>query len=131
LYSTRFENPAIPSEARNLPRRFNAKTEKNLTPRGRCRTVLSLHWNDRLKSPVPAKESGRQQLELRRILERAKGTLQQRYNLNEQEAYLCLRNESRRLRRPIRELAEAILLVEGLGQVEAAADGKSRGSTPE
>ena len=58
----------------------------------------------------------KQQLEDRKIIERAKGVLQQRYNLNEQEAYQRLRNESRRTRKPLRELAEAILMVENLGQ---------------
>ncbi len=60
----------------------------------------------------------RRQLELRKLVERAKGILQQRYNLTEQEAYQRLRNESRRLRRPIRELVEAVLLADSLGQGE-------------
>jgi uroporphyrinogen-III synthase len=58
----------------------------------------------------------RQQLEERKLVERAKGILQQRFNLSEDEAYQRLREESRRLRRSIREVAEAVLLVEGLGQ---------------
>ncbi len=58
----------------------------------------------------------RQQLETRKVVERAKGILQTRYKLTEQEAYQRLRSESRRLRRPVRELAEAVLLVEELGQ---------------
>jgi uroporphyrinogen-III synthase len=58
----------------------------------------------------------RQQLEERKMVERAKGILQLRFNLSEDEAYGRLREESRRLRRSIREVAEAVLLVEGLGQ---------------
>jgi signal transduction protein with GAF and PtsI domain len=58
----------------------------------------------------------RQQLEERKIVERAKGILQQRFGLSEEEAYQRLRDESRRLRRSIREVSEAVLLVEGLGQ---------------
>lgn len=54
------------------------------------------------------------ELETRKLVERAKGILQLKYNLSEEEAYQRLRNESRRLRRPMRELAEAILLVESL-----------------
>jgi len=54
----------------------------------------------------------RRQLETRKLVERAKGILQARHNLTEQAAYLRLRNESRRLRRPMRELAEAIILAE-------------------
>jgi uroporphyrinogen-III synthase len=58
----------------------------------------------------------RRELEQRKLVERAKGVLQQMYNLTEQEAYQRLRNESRRLRRPIHELAETVLLVDGLGR---------------
>jgi len=58
----------------------------------------------------------RRQLETRKIVERAKGILQYRHNLTEEEAYLRLRNESRRLRRPMRELAEAIILSEDLSR---------------
>ncbi len=55
-------------------------------------------------------------LEVRKLVERAKGLLQQRHNLSEEEAYLRLRNESRRLRRPMRDLAEAIILAEDLSR---------------
>lgn len=54
----------------------------------------------------------KRQLEARKLVERAKGILQSKYNLTEEEAYLRLRNESRRLRRPMRDLAEAIILAE-------------------
>jgi AmiR/NasT family two-component response regulator len=36
--------------------------------------------------------------------------------LSEEEAYQRLRDESRRLRRTIRDVSEAVLLVENLGQ---------------
>jgi two-component system, response regulator PdtaR len=62
----------------------------------------------------------RQQLETRKLVERAKGILQTRYKLTEQQAYNRLRDESRRQRRPLRELAEAVLLVEDLGQGDAS-----------
>ena len=58
----------------------------------------------------------RQQLEERKLIERAKGVLQQRFALSEEEAYQRLRDESRRLRRSVRDISEAVLLVEGLGQ---------------
>ena len=58
----------------------------------------------------------RRQLETRKVVERAKGILQHRHGLTEEEAYLRLRNESRRLRRPMRELAEAIILSEDLSR---------------
>jgi len=53
-------------------------------------------------------------LEERKVVERAKGILQHRHNFTEEEAYLNLRNESRRLRRSMRDLAEAIILAEEL-----------------
>jgi signal transduction protein with GAF and PtsI domain len=64
----------------------------------------------------------KRQLETRKVVERAKGILQQRYSLTEEEAYLRLRNESRRLRRPMKELAEAIILAEDLSRQSQAAE---------
>ncbi len=58
----------------------------------------------------------KRQLETRKLVERAKGILQYKHNLTEEEAYLRLRNESRRLRRPMRDLAEAIILAEDLSR---------------
>lgn len=61
----------------------------------------------------------KRQLETRKLVERAKGILQYKFNLTEEEAYLRLRNESRRLRRPMRDLAEAIILTEDLARKSA------------
>lgn len=58
----------------------------------------------------------KRQLETRKLVERAKGILQSKYKITEEEAYLRLRNESRRLRRPMRDLAEAIILSEDLSR---------------
>ena len=67
-------------------------------------------------------EEMKRQLETRKLVERAKGIMQTRNKLTEEEAYLRLRNESRRLRRPMRELAEAIILAEDLSRkAESAA----------
>src|SRR5713101_709242 len=63
----------------------------------------------------------KRQLEARKLVERAKGILQSKYNLTEEEAYLRLRGESRRLRRPMRDLAEAIILAEDIGAGAATA----------
>jgi uroporphyrinogen-III synthase len=60
--------------------------------------------------------SVKRQLEDRKVVERAKGILQQKYGTTEEDAYFRLRNQSRRLRRPMRELAEAIILAEDLGK---------------
>lgn len=58
----------------------------------------------------------KRQLETRKVVERAKGILQHRYRLTEEESYLRMRNESRRLRRPMKDLAEAIILAEDLAR---------------
>jgi len=68
----------------------------------------------------------RRQLETRKLVERAKGILQYKYNLTEEEAYLRLRNESRRLRRPMRDLAEAIILSEDLARKAMEPGGMDR-----
>jgi uroporphyrinogen-III synthase len=63
----------------------------------------------------------KRQLETRKLVERAKGILQFKFQLTEEEAYLRLRNESRRLRRPMRDLAEAIILTEDLSRKSSGA----------
>jgi len=66
----------------------------------------------------------KRQLATRKLVERARGILQSKYKLSGEEAYLRLRNESRRLRRPMRDLAEAIILAEDVG---SGGDGKPGG----
>ena len=61
----------------------------------------------------------KRQLETRKLVERAKGIMQFKFRLTEEEAYLRLRNESRRLRRPMRDLAEAIILAEDMSRKSA------------
>ena len=63
----------------------------------------------------------KRELETRKIVERAKGLLQQKYGISEEDAYFRLRNQSRRLRRPMRDLAEAIILSEDLDRETPAA----------
>ena len=58
----------------------------------------------------------KRQLETRKSVERAKGILMKRHSLSEEEAYLRMRNESRRLRRPMKDLADAIILSEELSR---------------
>jgi signal transduction protein with GAF and PtsI domain len=61
----------------------------------------------------------KRQLETRKSVERAKGILQKRHSLSEEEAYLRMRNESRRLRRPMKDLADAIILSEELSRKDS------------
>jgi signal transduction protein with GAF and PtsI domain len=51
-------------------------------------------------------------LETRKVIERAKGILQSKFGMTEEAAYLRLRDESRRRRRPMRDLAEAVILAD-------------------
>lgn len=64
----------------------------------------------------------RRQLETRKLVERAKGILQANHGVTEEEAYLRLRNESRRMRRPMRELAEAIILADDFSRARSSAE---------
>lgn len=51
-----------------------------------------------------------EQLQTRKIVERAKGILQRDLGLSEEEAYLTLQRQSRQKRKPMKEIAEAIVL---------------------
>jgi|SRR5579862_1051248 len=51
-----------------------------------------------------------EQLKTRKIVERAKGILQRDLGLSEEQAYLTLQRQSRQKRRPMKEIAEAIVL---------------------
>jgi signal transduction protein with GAF and PtsI domain len=53
-----------------------------------------------------------QQLETRKLLERAKGILQRDLGLTEEQAYLSIQRQSRQKRRSMKEIAEAIVLSE-------------------
>jgi signal transduction protein with GAF and PtsI domain len=50
------------------------------------------------------------QLQTRKVVERAKGILQRELGLNEEQAYLALQQQSRQKRRAMKEIAEAIIL---------------------
>jgi uroporphyrinogen-III synthase len=53
-----------------------------------------------------------QQLETRKLVERAKGILQRDLGLTEEQAYLSIQRQSRQKRRTMKEIAEAIVLSE-------------------
>jgi uroporphyrinogen-III synthase len=54
------------------------------------------------------------QLESRKLIERAKGVLQRDFALDEESAYKAMQRESRQRRKSMREIAEAILLNDDL-----------------
>ncbi|MGD0227077.1 MAG: GAF domain-containing protein [Terriglobia bacterium] len=55
-----------------------------------------------------------EELETRKLVERAEGILQRDLKLTEEEAYLTLQRESRQRRRPMKDVADAILLSDDL-----------------
>jgi uroporphyrinogen-III synthase len=54
------------------------------------------------------------QLETRKLVERAKGILQQDLNISEQEAYIRLQRQSQESRIPLRDVANAVILSQSL-----------------
>lgn len=63
------------------------------------------------------------QLQARKLVERAKGILQRELGLTEEQAYLALQRQSRQKRKPMKEVAEAIILSDEV-------KGNSRDGTP-
>jgi response regulator NasT len=57
-------------------------------------------------------QEAREALQTRKLVERAKGVLMRRLGLGEEEAYRLLQRRSRNLRRPMREVAQAVLVHE-------------------
>jgi AmiR/NasT family two-component response regulator len=56
-----------------------------------------------------------EELEVRKLVERAKGVLMKRQGLTEEEAFKKIRKTSMDNRKTMREIAEAILLTEKIG----------------
>ncbi|MBI4278335.1 MAG: response regulator [Armatimonadetes bacterium] len=56
----------------------------------------------------------RETLETRKVVERAKGILIRRHGIGEEEAFLRIQKQSRNLRKPMREVAQAIILAESI-----------------
>jgi len=54
-----------------------------------------------------------EELEVRKIVERAKGILQRELKVSEEEAYLTLRRQSRMMRKTMKEVSQAIILEKG------------------
>jgi signal transduction protein with GAF and PtsI domain len=60
-----------------------------------------------------------EQLNTRKAVERAKGILQRDLQLSEEKAYLTLQSQSRQRRKPMREVAEAIVLSDEIKRTSA------------
>jgi len=63
------------------------------------------------------------QLETRKLVERAKGLLQRELGVDEEQAYRMMQKESRQRRKNMREIAEAIMLSDELRRAAAAKEG--------
>ena len=59
-----------------------------------------------------ANSSLSEQLQTRKVVERAKGILQREFGLTEEQSYLALQRQSRQKRKTMREIADAIVLGE-------------------
>src|SRR6202047_199977 len=70
-----------------------------------------------------------EQLETRKVVERAKGILQRELGLSEEEAYLALQRQSRQKRKAMKELAEAIVLSDEVKVNFRSGDVSCRGQT--
>jgi response regulator NasT len=58
----------------------------------------------------------RQALEARKVIEKAKGILQRQHQLTEDEAFRRLRTMAMNRQKPIREIAEAIVLADEMSR---------------
>ena len=70
-----------------------------------------------------------ERLAMRKLVERAKGILQSELMISEPEAYLMLQRQSQQRRRPMKEIAEAIVLSHAIKYQPPAASG-SAGASP-
>ena len=106
---------------------FTSHTDADLVPRAREAGVMAF-----LLKPLRAAELAptldlaiarfaetrqlRQTLEGRKVIERAKGTLMDRYKLTEDEAFRRLRRAAMNSRRPMVEIARALLVSEAIAR---------------
>ena len=63
---------------------------------------------------IEESHTAKEALETRKLVERAKGILMKERNLKEEEAFQFIQRQAMNLRRTMREIAEAILLTDGL-----------------
>ena len=104
------------------PRRHSAEEVNLLTFVAEQMGAATARWMLAEMNTQLARQTSEIQRELqdRKLIERAKGILQRQRNLSEEEAYVRMRNQSRRLRRPMREVAEAIIVAEQVGRLPEA-----------
>jgi K+-sensing histidine kinase KdpD len=75
------------------------------------KTIAELQENERRREQLLNEKSALSgQLEARKVVERAKGILQRKLKISEEEAYRAMQRQSQQLRRSMKEIAESILL---------------------
>ncbi|MFZ3202011.1 MAG: DUF4118 domain-containing protein [Candidatus Acidiferrales bacterium] len=75
------------------------------------KTVAELRENERHRERLESEKSVlSDQLETRKVVERAKGILQREMKISEDEAYRTMRRESQQRRKSMREISESIIL---------------------
>jgi uroporphyrinogen-III synthase len=77
------------------------------------KTIEELRENERQRMLLDSEKSAlSDKLEARKIVERAKGILQQKLGISEDEAYRAVRRESQQRRKSMKEISESIILNE-------------------
>lgn len=69
---------------------------------------------EELRALLAENQSLKQSLESRKLIERARGLLMERFGLSEAEAFRRIQKTAMDSRRPMSEIAQALLLTEGL-----------------
>ena len=75
------------------------------------KTITELQENERQRERLETEKSAlSDQLEARKLVERAKGILQREMKLSEEEAYRALQRQSQQMRKSMKEIAESVIL---------------------
>ncbi|HEY4361155.1 MAG TPA: ANTAR domain-containing protein [Bryobacteraceae bacterium] len=90
---------------------------------GAAITVAS--WREERARLTKELSEAKRELKSRRLVERAKGILQHRLDMSDQEAYLRLREQSRQSHKPMLDLAEAVILSEDIERHQTTVTRKS------
>jgi uroporphyrinogen-III synthase len=79
------------------------------------KTIAELQEKERQRLLLESEKSAlSDQLESRKLIERAKGILQRDLKISEEDAYRTLQRESQQRRRSMKEIAESIILNDDL-----------------
>jgi len=94
----------------SVPHRFTKKEEEILTAVANQSAIVIENTELLVKTKVIAEE-----LETRKLVERAKGVLMSRGSITEQQAYRTIQKQAMDKRKSMKEIAEAILLIGDMG----------------